>query len=66
LLPLEPAEGQGRKYQPRKRIVHDHQGSTCYGDPDGAGTRLIPVHPDGASSQQERETVNEDQDRMAK
>jgi hypothetical protein len=46
--------------------VHDHQGSGGYSYPDGAGERLTPMHSDGASDQKKRQTVNENQDRMAK
>jgi hypothetical protein len=66
LLRLDPADGQKRKYQAGKHIVHDYQGSGCYGDPDGAGARLIAVHSDGTSDQKQRQTVNEDQHRMTK
>jgi hypothetical protein len=61
LFPLEPTQGQGRKHKPGKHIVYDHQGGGCYGDPDSAGARLIPVHSDGASDQEKRQTVNENQ-----
>jgi hypothetical protein len=47
-------------------MVIDFYVSSCYGDPDGAGARLIPVHSDGASDQKKRHTVNEDQHRITK
>jgi len=53
LIPLFPLNRRRDKEQisTGKHIVHDHQGSCCYGDPDCAGARLIPVHSDGASDQ---------------